>query len=270
MFRNFFITIKNKLKRFMNKLKFSPGNAKLIGIPSISLLSGYACPFANECRAKVDLLTRKLIDGPNQIYRCFSASQEVLFKLTFEQRKYNFDLLRSLNSPQEMAELIQVSLPNPKKKIIRLHVAGDFFSKKYFQAWIIVAKNNPHLVFYAYTKSLIYWVEEINNIPSNLKLTASKGGRLDHLIDKHNLRYVQVVKTVEEAQSLGLELDHDDSHAFAQDKSFALLIHGTQKAGSEMSKAKSALRKQGIAGYQRKGRKPNSFRKFETQIEIAA
>lgn len=240
-------------------LKFSPGNAKLIGIPSISLLSGWACPFADKCFSKVDLLTGKLIDGPNQIYRCFSASQEVLFKSTLKQRKYNFDLLRKLKTAEDMAELIQASLPNPKKKIIRLHVAGDFYSNAYFMAYCLVAKNNPHLVFYTYTKSLIYWVNNLDSIPPNLKLTASKGGRLDHLIDEYNLKYVQVVTSPEEAQELGLELDKDDSHAYAGDKSFALLIHGTQKAGSDMSKAKSALRKRGITGYQRKaGKTPNN------------
>lgn len=246
-----------------NKLKFSPGNAKLIGIPSVSLLSGYACPFADECMAKVDLVTGKIIDGPNQQYRCFSATQENIFKNTLNQRKHNFDLLRQLNTTEEMVELIQASLPNPKKKIIRLHVAGDFFNQKYFNAWLTVARNNPHLTFYAYTKSLIFWVNQIDNIPANLKLQASKGGRLDHLIEEYNLKYVQVVKTPEEAESLGLSLDHDDSHAYAQDKSFALLIHGTQKAGSEMGKAKSALRKRGITGYQRKGKTPNKFRKLE-------
>lgn len=236
----------------MKKLKFSPGNAKIKGIPSLSLLSGYACPQANKCMAKVDIKTKKLIDGPNQIYRCFSASQEVQYPNVFDQRKYNFDLLRACKTSEEMADLIQSSLPVTKKKIIRLHVAGDFFNQNYFDAWMIVANNNPDLTFYAYTKSLNFWINRLDQIPENLKLNASKGGRLDHLIDQYNLKSVQVVSTPEEAAELGLECDHDDTHAYAQNKNFAILIHGTQKAGSQMGKAKAALSKRGIKGYSKK------------------
>lgn len=247
------------------KLKFSPGNAKLKGIPSISLLAGWSCPFANECLTKVDLNTGKIWDGPNQKFRCFSATQENIFKLTRNQRKKNFELLRSLSSPEEMADLIHNSLPNPKKKIIRIHVSGDFFNQKYFDAWLIVAKRNPQLLFYAYTKSIQFWINRINDIPVNLKLTASLGGKQDHLIHQYNLKYNLVVSTPEQAQELGLEIDHDDSHAYAQEKSFAILIHGTQAKGSEMGKARAKLQKRGIMGYNRKGKTPNSFRKTEKQ-----
>lgn len=236
----------------MEKVKFSPGNAKLKGIPSLSLLAGWSCPFADECLTKVDLKTGKLIDGKNQKFRCFSATQENIFPKVRKQREYNFNLLRSLGSPQEMADVIHNSLPNPKKKIIRIHVSGDFFNQKYFDAWMIVAQRNPDFVFYAYTKSIQFWINRLNDIPVNLKLTASIGGKQDELVYKHNLKYNLVVKSPEEAYELNLPIDKDDSHAYAQNNSFAILIHGTQKAGSEMGKAKNALRKRGIMGYQRK------------------
>ncbi len=240
-----------------NTVRFSIGNAKLIGIPSLNLLSGYACPGASTCLAKVNLTTGKLIDGPKQEYRCFAASMEVLFPQTRKQRQHNFDLLRKCKTAEEMLALIQPALPNPKKKIIRLHVAGDIFNRTYLQALIMLAKNNPHLTFYTYTKSLTFWIERLNDIPENFKLTASYGGKHDHLIQEHNLKSVKVVTSPEEAEELGLELDHDDSHAYQGDKSFALLIHGVQKAGSEMSKAKAELRKRGITGYQRKNKIPH-------------
>lgn len=249
-----------------NKLIFSRGNSKLKGIPSLSFLAGYACPFSNECKAHVDLETRKLVDGPNQIYRCFSASQEVLFPNVFKQRKDNFDLIRSLKTKEEMVKLLQDSLPNPKKKIIRLHVSGDFFNQTYFDAWLEVAKNNPGLLFYAYTKSLSFWVNRLNEIPANLKLTASKGGRLDHLIPQYGLKFTQVVSSVDEAMMMGLEIDHDDSNAYAKDKNFVILIHGTQKKGSQMGKYQAKLRKQGINGYNRPSKTKNPFRKFVPSV----
>jgi hypothetical protein len=58
-----------------------------------------------------------------------------------------------------------------------------------------------------------------------------------------------VVNTEEEAEELGLEIDHDDSHCFG-DKSFALLVHGTQPKGSIAGAAIRERRRQGKhAGY---------------------
>ena len=50
-------------------------------------------------------------------------------------------------------------------------------------------------------------------------------------------------------QAGDLVIDHDDTSAYLQDKSFALLLHGTQPKGSNAAKALSLLRKQGIGGY---------------------
>jgi hypothetical protein len=255
----------------MELLKFSKGNAKLKGIPNVSLLSGWACPFADKCFAKVDLITGKIIDGPNQEFRCFSATQENIFPNTRRQRQHNFDQLRKITTSEDMAALIQASLPKKKsdEKAIRLHVAGDFFNQKYFDAWMIVASNNPDRIFYAYTKSLQYWVNRLGLIPENFRLTASMGGKLDNLIYEHNLKYARVVYSNEEAQELGLEVDHDDSHAYASDKSFGLLIHGTQKAGSAAGKAKQKLAENGWTGYQRKGGYGNQRHK-QKELAVAA
>ena len=72
-------------------------------------------------------------------------------------------------------------------------MAGDFFNQRYFDAWRIVASNNPDTLFYAYTKSLNYWKARIDRIPANLNLTASVGGRHDSLIDELGLKYSKVV-----------------------------------------------------------------------------
>ena len=48
-----------------------------------------------------------------------------------------------------------------------------------FHAHIKLCKENPSVEFWAYTKSLNYWVNRINDIPKNLVLTASRGGKQD-------------------------------------------------------------------------------------------
>ena len=241
-------------------LKFSKSNAKLKNIISVSLSSGWSCPFANECYSKADMQTGKITDGKNTKFRCFSASQESLYPAVRMQRKHNFELMKSLKTTDQMIEMIQSSLPKISKNgngsIVRLHVAGDFFNQMYFDAWLAVAKNNPDRTFYAYTKSLQYWVERLGDIPVNFKLNASKGGKLDHMIEQYGLKYAEVVFSEQEAAEKGLEIDHDDSHAYAYEHSFALLIHGTQPKGTMAAKAKSKLAKEGWTGYHKKqGRK---------------
>jgi hypothetical protein len=144
-----------------------------------------------------------------------------------------------------MFRRLQASLPK-KAKIIRIHVSGDFFNQKYFNAWARIANNNPHILFYAYTKSLKYWIDYALPIPNNLKLTASWDNSNSYVITMKNLKYAKVVFSEEEAAELGLEIDHDDSHAYGGDKSFALLIHGTQPSGSMAAKAKNKLVTAGI------------------------
>jgi hypothetical protein len=77
----------------------------------------------------------------------------------------------------------------------------------------------------------------LNDIPDNLRLTASKGGKLDHLIDKHNLRWMEIVANVEEAIERKLPIDINDKLASSDSKEpFAILIHGGQPKGSKWVK----------------------------------
>jgi len=232
-----------------NLLKFGNGNAKLAeGIYHFSLLSGHTCPFASECLAKVNLSTGKVIDGPNTKFRCYSAMMEAMFPTVRRQREHNTNLLKG-KTFDEMVETINNSLPI-HAKYIRVHIGGDFFNQTYFDAWMEIARRNPSIVFYSYTKSLSFWVARLDKIPSNYRLTASKGGRQDELIEKHDLRFAEVVFSESEANIRGLTIDHDDSHAYSEDpKSFALLIHGSQPKGTEAAKSLALLKKSGWSGY---------------------
>jgi hypothetical protein len=167
----------------------------------------------------------------------------------------NFDALKACKTANEFTKLISDSLQANKQfnKIekVRLHSSGDFFSQAYFDGWLNVARRFPNILFYCYTKSLSLWVNRLNSIPVNFKLTASKGGKFDNLIQEHNLRFCEVVLSHEEAEKKGLPLDHDDSYAWKHDVSFGILIHGTQSAGSEAMGAIMTLRKKGFTGYNR-------------------
>jgi len=226
-------------------LKFQQGNAKLgKNIYTFSLPAGHSCPFANDCLSKADKLTGKLTDGPNTQFRCFAASAEAVYPNVRVSRWHNFDLLKKLSS-NEAADLILESLPK-KANIVRIHVSGDFFNESYFLAWLQVAKLKPNVLFYAYTKSLVYWVNYIKEIPTNLVLNASEGGKLDAQILEHGLKFAKVVYSPEEAEKLGLSIDHTDEAAYKTKESFALLIHGQQPKGSKAGQALKDLKARNI------------------------
>ena len=249
----------------MNLLKFSTGNAKLTKRLIFSLPAGYSCPHAGVCKTMADRATGEIRDlpqenGPSwQDYRCFAAMAETRPNVR-NSRWHNWDLIRevlySVQDPKEqikvLAQLINQSIlySQPTRescKLVRVHESGDFFTELYFKAWLQVAKDNPDLKLYAFTKSLGMWYESRHNIPDNFYLTASVGGTLDYLLPRYPevfYRVAYVVYTEEQAEKMGLEIDHDDSHCFGS-KPFALLVHNVQRKGSEAAKALAARRKNG-------------------------
>jgi hypothetical protein len=250
------------------QLTFSKANAKVRALRTVpaldqylterrsvvtfDLLSGWTCPGAKDCRARVIVTEgkRSIQETDDTIYRCFSASQEAAFTSVYDMRQRNFDVLRQMSSSQ-MVDAIGTALP-PRAGIVRLHVSGDFFNRNYFQAWVEVARLHPDRLFYTYTKSLQFWIQTWAAIPENLILTASYGGRHDELIRAHRLRFARVI--MRRGQAGRLEIDHDDSHAAdptRRRQSFALLIHGVQPKGSAASAAVRALNGEG--SYSRKG-----------------
>ena len=239
------------------RLRYAPANAKLsalekrlgVNVYSLDLLSGVTCPFAQDCHSKAVLGadgSRSIQDGKRTLFRCFSASQEVAYTNVFLARQANTDRIMPLaaRSPLAAADALCDALP-ADAGCVRIHVAGDFKLLNYFDAWLEVATRRPEVRFYAYTKSIPFWVRRLDVLPANFLLTASRGGKADCLIDEHGLREARVVFSDAEANAQGLEIDHDDSHAALPGPSFALLIHGIQPKGSEAGKAVRALRGKG-------------------------
>ena len=244
----------------MNLLKFSKGNKKLSKDTLIfSLPAGKTCPGASLCHSFVSINKdnkRVIQDGVNTEFRCYAASQEVMYTALYQKRKYNLDLLidslnfkkNTLNAVDLINESLSKYLTKSIKKV-RIHDSGDFFSGEYLRAWLAVARLNPNIQFYCYSKSLNLFGTNVS-IPDNFYLTASMGGKYDYLIHKgYFKRYAIVVNSIIEAKTLGIlhrnkpyVIDKDDSSCL-KDEPFALLLHGTQPKGSKASKALQAIKK---------------------------
>jgi hypothetical protein len=247
----------------MKLLKFSTGNAKLgkrliFSIPAgihvhvlvyVRLLLTVSLVRSLTCHSLMGLLQMSIValllcQRPGQTYR--------------DARWYNWDLLKEVmyssdNQTSALTGLIELSIAvQPVLDICRIHESGDFWTELYMRAWLNAARNHSDIKFYAYTKSLGMWLNLKQYIPSNFYLTASVGGTLDTMIPG-NLdtfkRIAYVVYTEQQAEELGLEIDHDDEHCFG-DKPFALLVHSPQRAGSLASQALTQRKKDGMwTGY---------------------
>jgi len=225
----------------------------------MSLPSGHTCkPWAKDCLSMADKETGKITDGSDICFRCWSASLEARNPIIRKTSWSNWQEMLNCNSSAEQTDIIVKSLKEEHDKfveeyhhtpVVRVHVGGEFYHEQYFLAWLDAIKEYPATQFYAYTKALPLWIKHTKSIPENFRLNASRGGKFDHLIGEHSLKEAVVVFSEDKAKDLGLEIDHDDWMAYAQDKSFALLLHGTQPAGSEASKSKQILAKKGFKGY---------------------
>jgi hypothetical protein len=253
--------------RFKGKLlHFGVGNAKLGSHTlTFSLPAGWTCPGAALCHTRVARSGGRVEDlqvADENRFRCFSAVQEAVYTEARQSRWNNFDLLqRALHSEgttadriHAAADLILHSMPEIPL-FTRIHVSGDFFSDLYLRAWIHVARNVPECLFYGYTKSIPLWVAHKASAPDNFRLVASVGSKFDDLIVKHRLVFAKVVGSPEEAEQLGLPIDHDDSFCRAADRSFGLLVHAQQIKGTKMHEQALQLKRRGIKnGYAKKAK----------------
>lgn len=242
-------------------------NSKLkhLNIWGLSLVAGYTCPFAGICRMLVkrnkekfaktgetwytpnqehgrvdfDAVEKAVRDNPEHAevpVTCFSGAAERQYDDTRKMRWRNYDLLRKAGTTEKMADLIQKSLDYHSKqkgeiRLFRMTVDGDFFSQEYFDAWVQVAQDNPHILFYGFTTSIEFWVNRKKDIPKNMRLAASAGSKQADLIKQHKLRKAKVVHDFDHAQDLKLPVDTDDYLAALGDEDFALLVHGRGRPG---------------------------------------
>jgi len=125
----------------MNKTPhISDGNMKLGALPSFSI-STEACdlipgPEAQGCKA-----------------HCYAKKLERIYPSARARYKTNFADSQLPTFVSTMNTEIKAHKKLQKIGIMRVHVAGDFYSQKYVDDWMEIARANPNVSFYAYTKA---------------------------------------------------------------------------------------------------------------------
>ena len=97
------------------------------GVKGISLPPGTTCPGASAVCSKI----------------CYVRRYTKRFKLDYSKN------LAPAKSFRILAKEIQAA----NVPVIRIHVAGDFYSAAYIRLWVRLAKAFPTKTFYAYTRS---------------------------------------------------------------------------------------------------------------------
>lgn len=198
------------MSKFIKNTKYYDGTVYEFNLPT-----GHTCPHALECLVKVDRETGKQ-DNLSTAYKCYASSAE-RFPAVRANRWSNYEFTKDGGT---------VELPKGTTAV-RIHSSGDFYSQAYFDMWVAVAEQNPSVEFWAYTKSLNFWVRRLDVIPSNLILTASWGGRLDKLINEHNLKNVKVIDSYD--SSIVHLIDYKDRLARKPNLDFYLLNNKLMK-----------------------------------------
>lgn len=129
-----------------------------------------------------------------------------------------------VNDPAGYFGLISTEINKIKKKlkkkdielVVRWHDAGDFFSKEYLEMALDLAKANPDVQFYAYTKVADI---AVGNLPSNFLINFSTGAKRSDVIQIQRAK--DAGKTVKQAitvpQSMFWDLIQHEGNALIKD-----------------------------------------------------
>lgn len=140
----------------MKKLNINcNGNRKLQNGENIrfiiwNLPAQKTCPFATELCKK----------------SCYAKKAERIYPQVLPSREKNFTDSLSADFVENMIFTIEKELNskkyNNKQVVFRIHESGDFYNLEYTQKWLDIARhfeNNNKIVFLAYTKSIIYFID---------------------------------------------------------------------------------------------------------------
>jgi len=168
------------------------------------------CPFAGSCL--------KLCYAKKGMYR-FGNVERALSKRYEASKQENF-------VDRITWELSRVK--KDKQIYVRIHDSGDFYSPTYFAKWLEIARLNPSVRFYAYTKSHSF-IRGNFAIPENMDLIFSLGSTRDELIDQENERHSKIFQTAKDMQDAGYfdssYLDINATKWVTENKKIGLLIH---------------------------------------------
>lgn len=142
------------------------GNKKLMkdSIASFSIPAGISCPDAGTCNGGF----------------CYAQTGRFSMNNTIRSHVKNYLASQKNYFVDVMIDRI---FRLKRVELIRIHVAGDFYSQAYVNKWTQIISNCPEMKFYAYTKSFVSLdLEALWNL-ENIHIIQSTGSRDDSKIN---------------------------------------------------------------------------------------
>jgi len=197
------------------QLQWSRSNTKLaklgtvgFGIPAFESETGFkTCPMAGACAGY-----------------CYARQGAYTFPVVKEARESN---LAATQKTDDFKAKAMSDLRNMRNvTTVRVHDSGDFYSQEYLDAWYVIARAFPNVVFYAYTKSihLDLWSKK----PRNFRIIQSVGGLMDADINTRR-PHSRVFPTDYARRKAGYGDGHvTDTLAIRGARKIGLVYHGTR------------------------------------------
>jgi hypothetical protein len=191
-----------------NKKYLIPGlRVRTFGLPAYKAKDGtLMCPGAGQCR-KGCYACQGHYSMPN-----VTQAQERRLKLTRNPR---------------FVDTVVDEVQRLKLDYVRIHDSGDFYSRKYLEAWIRICRRCPGTTFFGYTK-MVPLVHAIP-LPPNMCLALSEGGIWDQQIDRKHDLHARVFSTRKDLRAAGyLDVSKRDVEAVCHPTThrLGLVYHG--------------------------------------------
>lgn len=196
------LTQNAKLKKTSIENKMRVMNFSL---PAYKTITGKTvCPFAKDC-----------------IKYCYAQKGNYRYPSVIKGLNNRYELSKTDEFIPKMNATIILERPTH----IRIHDSGDFYSPKYLNKWVQIAKDNKSVIFYAYTKSIKFFINGLK-LPKNLKIIFSEGSKTDKLININKHRHARIFKSKELLRAAGyINASENDLKAITDNKKVGLVYH---------------------------------------------
>jgi len=196
------LTQNAKLKKTSIENKMRVMNFSL---PAYKTITGKTvCPFAKDC-----------------VKYCYAQKGNYKYPSVIKGLNNRYELSKTDDFVPKMNATIMLERPTH----VRIHDSGDFYSIAYLKKWVTIANDNKEVIFYAYTKSIKFFINGLK-LPKNLKIIFSEGSKIDNLIDVNKHRHARIFKSKELLQAAGyIDASNNDLKAITSNKKVGLVYH---------------------------------------------
>ena len=188
---------KTSIENKMRVLNFS--------LPAYKTITGKTvCPFAKDC-----------------IKYCYAQKGKYKYPSVIKGLNNRYELSKTDEFVPKMNATIILERPTH----VRIHDSGDFYSPQYLNKWVQIAKDNTNVIFYAYTKSIKFFINGLK-LPKNMKIIFSEGSKTDNLINTSKHRHARIFKSKELLNAAGyIDASDNDLKAITDNKRVGLVYH---------------------------------------------